>query len=308
MTMFAGIILILVMAALATILTVALIKFSQMSRPRYEQTLKKAEQFESDGDLAKAEKTLQQALTNIGWNYAGLLAARQSGRLIGIEGASSVWFSIARATRVLPRVTIGWALPAFMSLGRIFEKTDRTEMAYKLYDDLASFLEGYKDDIRRFNFHEALIELLKRRSKIDLAKDNPLSAILNHAAQILHEVELSRFSRFEDEVKNPYPYQGRPELDAILEAMDRTKAKGAVIEMINRSVNEEMGRVHFNRVERDLTNLLAGRRTFSDMEQEAAKEMLKGIIQKATSEPPPKEEKKEEQEEEQEEKKDVILL
>ena len=71
--------------------------------------------------------------------------------------------------------------------------------------------------------------------------------------------------------------------DVILKKMNRTDHKMAVLDIINRSVSEDMGRIYINRARRDLHDLFTGRKTASDQEKEAAKAMLRGILEKAAA-------------------------
>jgi len=92
--------LVVIFAFAAIILTIALYKFSRISHSRFQKVLTQTRELIHKEQYVKAEKRLHEAMRNLGWDYGGLLVARQSNRLVGIEGLRSVWLQAAKAFKV----------------------------------------------------------------------------------------------------------------------------------------------------------------------------------------------------------------
>jgi len=276
-----------------------------MTYKKYEKARQKARgRFQRD-EISKAEAIISLALSKIGWNYAGLLRARRSKKLIGIEGTHTFWHKLAFAFKVLPNNTVEWAVPGLMLLGEIYEKKGMKETAYTLYDDMQGYMElGLSTDVLpRLVKVRAEVDIRKRHRDIDLEQDNLVPALKNHIAHLLKQIHLTKLENNEIEFAARYPYSADAILVDILGKMERENAKDAVIEIVNRNVNVDMGRVFIDRAERDVNNLIKGRRSFNDKTREATRDILASVIERAIEK-----DKKEDEEEEEESDTDVILL
>jgi hypothetical protein len=271
-------IIILLCAGAAAFLIMALVHFNLMSHRHFESSRRKARELLQKNNIIKAEQRLVSALKNIGWDYAGVHGKK---RVMNVEGGQTFWQKLAVSMKFIPPTTIEWAVPGLLLLGEIYEKKELYEKAYQLYEDLSGYMSSAGDSMPRIDRTRAEAELNARQSRIDLSEGNNLSALKHHAVYILENIYLTKLENKETEFNTRYPYQGDARLDEILEKMGRMVDRDAVLEIINRSVSVEMGRVHVDRALRDLNNLLMGRKSKDDKEREATRVMIKSVLEKA---------------------------
>jgi hypothetical protein len=298
------IVMILACALAASILIVALVQFGRMSFRHYETNHRKARELLQKGQLDRAETKIGSALRNIGWDYTGLLEARGAKRLIGIEGTRTFWHQTAIRLKILPPDTIEWAVRGLMLLGEIYEKQEQSGKAYNLYDDLFGYIAASGDNLHRIDRTRAEAELHNRQCAIDLDQDSLFSAVKRHSAYLLSSMYLAKLENNEIEFKARYPYKGDDRMVEILNRMDRDQDKQALIDIINRGMNAEMGRINISRADRAINLLLTGRKSATSKTHEAARIMLQSVIEKAIE----KDKEEEGDEPLEKEDKDVILL
>ena len=125
------------------------------------------------------------------------------------------------------------------------------------------------------------LEIHARQRRIELNEDHMLSALKHHASYVLAAIYLTKLENKEIEFKARYPYQGDALLDEILKKMGRDQDKDSITEIINRSINVEMGKVFIDRAQRDINNLLMGRKSVDDKSREATRVMIQSVLEKA---------------------------
>lgn len=274
-----AIIIIVVCAAAAVFLIAMLSNFRKMGENYFKKALKSAHSM-YDRDLAnRAEKKICTALKGIGWDYQGLLEARASNRLIGIEGLRSFWFPMAVAMNVSAKSTLELGLPGFLLLGTIYEKKNLEERAYSLYEDLLGYMEGEHNALPRIARANASAKTYARMCRIDLKNNNLLSGLKNHMASRLEKIHLAKLQNEEEELASLYPYQGDALLKKILDKMERPKDARAIVAIVNRNVGIELGKVFVNRALIDINKIYTGRDTRADRTLNANKQMIQSVIE-----------------------------
>ena len=298
-----AILIVIVCAAAALFLIMLLIRFSQMNKAHFEKVCDKTRNLLQSGQIQKAQKKISNALKHIGWDYAGLMDARNTSRMVGITGLRSFWYKLASVVNMIPASTLDRALPGFLLFGELLEKQNKTETAYKLYEDVLGYLEGEKDEIHRISFSRAASKISARQCEIDLANNNLLTALKNHVASVLEAIHLTKLQGSEPDFRSMYPFRGDAPLKEILKKMGRPQDLQRITETVNRCVNEEQAKVFVTRAMIDITNLFTGRETMTDKKRIATKEMIQSVLEKVADK-----EEKEEDEGPEDDGSDVILL
>lgn len=293
---------IVVCIGVAGFLIIALYRFYQMGQNRYDRSRRKARELMNKKQLEKAEKTLGAALKNIGWDYSGLLAARQSKRIASIEQLRTFWHSMGESLNFIPKSTIEWAVPGLLLLGEIYERKEEFEKAYGLYDNVFSYMESEGEYLSRVSRSRASVEMFVKQRNIDIKNNNLLNALKNHASSYLESVKLAKLENNEIEFNAKFPYSGDRQLKELLSKMNHSDQQKAICDILNRAINVDMGRVHLDRAQREINNLFMGRKTFAEKNRDAAREVIQSVLERAA------EKDKTEDNVESEDDDDVILL
>ncbi|MBZ0273593.1 hypothetical protein K8I61_16265 [bacterium] len=288
------------------ILVYLLIQFARMGEDKMETAVRNAERLVEKGRLKAAEHMLFEAMRRNGWNYRAYLQSKKVNKAVSIEQVTPSIVKIARLCRVLPKDTIEWIVPAFFVLGDIFMKQGKTRKATRLYEDMHNFLEGYGEDIAYVRRNKFTARLHDEQARLDLHTGSPLHALRLHLISYSEHLAALKGAGDDELFREQFPYRGDNFLDMCLTAMNREAEREAVVDLVNRSVKNSVGRINPLILVREMDIYFSGHRSREDADFEAARDIIHLALNKLRGED--KDETKGPEEPQDESRKNVIIL